>query len=238
MHAPTPIRVILASNQQIFLWGIEKLLNETSPVIKVVGKTTSAADTLQMVTAACPDVLLLDLHRDSEKNIAFIPAIVEVGHTRVMIFVDLDEPPDTIDRAVLNGASGVMYRGDPVQDISKAIEIIHHGELWLKRAITSRLLIKSLHAGGEDSIRPDSGRIATLTRRELSIVNAFAVEIGASNKKIAEKLHISEQTLRNYLTPIFSKLGIENRFDLFVFARLQQQRNPAPPPAATITNRH
>ena len=156
-----------------------------------------------------------------------------------MIFVDLDEQPDTIDRVVLNGASGVMYRGDPVQDIPRAIETIHHGELWVKQAITSRLLIKSLHAGGGNRPAADSGRIATLTRRELAIVRAFAVETGASNKKIAEKLYISEQTLRNYLTSIFSKLGIENRFDLFVFARLQQQRNPAPHSAATFTtNRH
>jgi DNA-binding NarL/FixJ family response regulator len=63
-------------------------------------------------------------------------------------------------------------------------------------------------------------KITALTRKERVIVNAFANESGASNKKIAQKLCISEQTLRNHLTSIFSKLEIKNRVDLFMFAKL------------------
>lgn len=123
---------------------------------------------------------------------------------------------------MLNGARGVVYKEEPAETILKAIEKVQEGELWLDRSTTGRIFISLLRAG-KNTACPITDKITTLTPKERAIVNAFAEEAGASNKKIARTLCISEQTLRNHLTSIFSKLNITNRFDLFMFAKLHRQ---------------
>ena len=213
------IRVMLASSHQVVLWGLEKIIAGERPKMEVIAKIANDADALRLAREKQPDILLLDLCLGNEKSVDLLPNLVKDGHIRILIFTEMNDRQDTIDRAVLNGASGVVYKEEPIQNILKAIEKIHAGELWFNRAITSRVLIKSLRIRGKALAIPDTGRIATLTRKERVIINAFAVEGGASNKRIAEMLCMGEQTLRNHLTSIFSKLEITNRFELFMLAK-------------------
>lgn len=174
------IRVMLASNHQVVLWGLEKIIASERPKMEVIAKIASDADTLRLAREKQPDILLLDLCPGNEKSVDLLLNLVKDGHIRILIFTEMNDRQDTIDRAVLNGASGVVYKEEPIQNILKAIEKIHAGELWFNRAITSRVLIKSLRARGKALASPDTGRIATLTRKERVIINAFAVEGGGA----------------------------------------------------------
>ena len=222
----TPIGIMLANSSQIVLWALEKLIDGERPKMEVIDKTTNGADTLRLAKEKQPDILLLDLYLGNEISVNLIPDIIMDGHIRVLIFTGMHDNQDIIDSAILNGASGVVYDAGPFhQNILKAIKRIHENELWLNRSAFSRILMKSLRAREEASTNkeawtnPDTGKITTLTCRELSIINVFALEMGAPNKRIAEMLCISEQTLRNNLTSIFNKLEIENRSELFMFAK-------------------
>jgi two-component system, NarL family, nitrate/nitrite response regulator NarL len=212
------IRVLLVNSHQIVLWGLEKLINAESPRMEVVGKATNGPDAAHIAREKKPDILLLDLFLGVEKAASLIPGLLREGQFHIIIFTAFHDQA-AIEEAVLNGARGVMYKEEPTENILKAIEKVHAGELWLGRSTTGRIFINFIRAGQKptDSITKKMG---ALTKKERAIVIAFANHAGASNKKIAQKLCISEQTLRNHLTSIFSKLEITNRFDLFMFAKL------------------
>lgn len=223
-----PIRVLLVNSQPIVLWGLEKLINDESPQMQVVGKATNGPDALRLTREQKPHILLLDLYLGREKGLDPIPDLLREseGRFHIIIFTEIREPA-VLDGAVRNGVRGIIHKDEPTQNILKAIKKVHAGELWLDRGAIGRIFMSFL---GE-SQKPANAierRIRTLTAKERAIVSAFAEEGGASNKRIARKLCIHEQTLRNHLTSIFSKLRITNRFDLFMFAKLHQQEIDLP----------
>lgn len=218
-----PIRVLLIDSHQIVLWGLEKLINSESPRMEIAGKANNGADARQLARESQPDIVLLDLDLGGERGVDLIPDLLREGHFHIIIFTEIRDQT-AIDVALFNGARGVVYKEEPTQTILKAIQKVHDGELWLDRRTTGRVFINFLRAGQKAPVDPVMGKIIALTRKERMIVNAFANEAGASNKKIARTLDISEQTLRNHLTSIFSKLEITNRFDLFMFAKLHHHQ--------------
>ena len=169
---------MLANSSQIILWALEKFIVGERPEMEVISKATSSADALRLAKEKQPDILLLGLYLGIEKSVDLIPDFVKNEHTRVLIFTEMREPQGTIDRAILNGASGVVYKEEPIQNILKAIEKIYGGELWLNRNTFNRILMKSLRVRGEASTSYDAVKTATLTRKERLIVNAFAIEAG------------------------------------------------------------
>ncbi|MDP1559214.1 MAG: DNA-binding response regulator [Nitrosomonas sp.] len=230
-----PIRVLLVNGHPIELSGLEKLIEGERPRMEVVGAADNGADARRLSREKQPDILLLDLCLGDEKDDDLIPDLVQDTNIRILIFTDAFDL-EKVDRAVLSGARGVVHKKESAQTLLKAIEKIHAGELWLDRNATSRIFIE-LSRGAEKAL-PDleAEKIATLTRKEREVVIAFAQESGAQNRQIAAMLCMGESTLRNHLTSIFSKLGVVNRFDLFMFAKrhCNQQGliNPQPEPPA------
>lgn len=218
-----PIRVLLVDRRQIVLWGLEKLINSESPRMETVGKASNSADARRLARESQPNIVLLDLDLGGERGVDLIPNLLKIGNFHIIVFTEICDPT-TIDVAIFNGARGVVYKEEPTSIILKAIQKVHEGELWLDRRTTGRVFINFLRAGQKVPVDPVAGKIIALTRKERMIVTAFANEAGASNKKIACTLGISEQTLRNHLTSIFSKLEITNRFDLFMFAKLHHHQ--------------
>ena len=220
---PMPIRVLLVHSNQMVLWGLEKLINSESPNMEIVGKTTDDREALRLAKEQKPHILLLDMDIKREKGPDLIPSLlgVDEGKLHIIIFTNVRDP-NIIDGAVLSGVRGVICKDEPTQNILKAIEKVHSGELWLDRGTTGRIFIsclKTTQRPANPVANAAAKKIASLTRKERTIVNAFADDAGASNKKIARNLCISEQTLRNHLTSIFDKLDLTNRFDLFMFAK-------------------
>lgn len=193
--------------------------------MEVVGKACNSMDAKRLAKESRPHILLLDLDHceKEEKGKDLIPDLLRDSNFHIIIFTEMRDQA-AIDEAVFNGARGVVQKEESTQTILKAIQKVHDGELWLDRSTTGRVFINFLHA--ERKAPPDSvtRKMNALTRKERAILHAFANEAGASNKKIAQTLCISEQTLRNHLTSIFSKLEITNRFDLFMFAKLHHRQ--------------
>lgn len=218
-----PIRVLLIDSHQIVLWGLEKLIGGEFPRMEVAGLADNGADALKLARESRPDVVLLDLCLGKASSIQLIPGLLKTAGLHVIVFVGASHDRDAVDEAVFHGARGVVYKEQPTATILKAIQKVHEGELWLPRKTMGRVVTSFVQA--EPAFAdPVTERIVALTRKEGAIVAAFASEAGASNKRIAHTLGISEQTLRNHLTSIFGKLGIRNRFDLFMFAQLHHHR--------------
>jgi DNA-binding NarL/FixJ family response regulator len=220
------IRVFLIDDHRTILWGLEKLIEGDSRGMRVVGSATSYTEAVQLLDAAAPDVIVLDLDLGAESGLDAIPKLAASQKAKVLVLTGLRS--ETVHHnAVIAGARGVVSKEARAETILSAIAKVHEGELWLDRAAAGKVLVElSRRQAGRDSLGPEQQKIAALTVREREIIALSAANAGATAKAIAEKLHISEHTLRNHLTSIYGKLGVANRLELFAYAHQQKLVEP------------
>jgi DNA-binding NarL/FixJ family response regulator len=135
---------------------------------------------------------------------------------KILVLTGSDDV-DMLDRAVLTGVRGVVRKREPPATLIKAIEKVHEGEIWIDRGATSRIFMEMARQKAAERNDPEKTKIATLTTRERQTIIAMSSD-AAAGKVIAGRLCISEHTLRNHLTAIYSKLGLCNRLDLYAYA--------------------
>jgi DNA-binding NarL/FixJ family response regulator len=137
---------------------------------------------------------------------------------RVLILTGVRDPA-VHDKAILAGACGVVLKEDKAETILKAIERAYLGELWLDRAATGRIFVELSRRTVEPPAQDiQKQRISSLTVRERQVVAEMASDAGATSRSVAERLNISEHTLRNHLTSIYEKLGLSSRLELWAYA--------------------
>jgi DNA-binding NarL/FixJ family response regulator len=129
------------------------------------------------------------------------------------------------ERAIFKGARGIILKDEPADTLIKAIDRVHDGELWLDRATTGRVF-STFANGGARRLDPEAQKIATLTPKERRIVSAICEQRGAKSQSVADSLHMSEHTLRNHLTSIYSKLDVRNRVELVIYALEHELTQP------------
>ena len=214
---PEAIRVFLIDDHRSILWGLERLMESAKPPMKVVGSATHCAAALELLDQAEPDVIVLDLDLGKESGLDAIPQLIARSTAKILLLTGVRDRAQH-DKAVLAGARGVVEKEASAETILSAITKVHAGELWLDRAAAGRIFVEFSRRGGEQKPDPEQRKIDALTEREREIVAVTAAHAGANAKAIAEKLHISEHTLRNHLTSIYGKLGVDSRLALFAFA--------------------
>lgn len=209
-----PIRVILVDDHPTILWGLERLIETAHPAMTVVGRAATRTELFSLVPSVNPDVIVLDLDLNGESMLDCLGELGEQTGARVLVLTGSSDF-GTHEQAVLRGVRGVIHKREPGEVILRAIEKIYRGEIWLDRNSVGRIL--NTLARGQRS-DPESDKIASLTPKERHIIGALRREKGARNKVIAAKLHMSEHTLRNHLTTIYSKLQVSGRLELYLYA--------------------
>jgi DNA-binding NarL/FixJ family response regulator len=227
-----PIRVFLADDHAVTLWGLEQLVNSMQPRMQVVGTAASCADLLAHPAIGDTDVLLLDLGLRDRNAIECVQRLVDNAGVKVVLLTG-DLNPAHHREAVLRGARGVVLKSQPTEHILKAIEQVHAGEAWLDRGLMSSLLGDLTGPQSRRPRRSDdaAGRIESLTPKEREVVQAVVAHRGAKSLVVAEVLGMSENTLRNHLSVIYSKLQVKGKLDLYAFAI--EHGLASPPSAAT-----
>jgi DNA-binding NarL/FixJ family response regulator len=213
-----PIRVFLIDDHRSILWGLERLIRSGTPAMEVVGSTTGCAEALALLDQAAPDVILLDMDLGKESGLDAIPQLMARSPAKILVLTGLRDK-SVHDKAVLAGARGVVEKEAPAETILAAIAKVHQGQLWLDRAATGRIFVEFSRQGAAQAADPEEKKISALTGREREIVAALVADAGATARVLAEKLLISEHTLRNHLTSIYDKLGVANRLELFAYAQ-------------------
>lgn len=213
-----PIRVFLIDDHRSILWGLERLIESGGPLMSVVGSAQSVTESLALLKAVDPDVILLDIDLGTENGIDGIPLLLARSRARILILTGVRDHA-VHDKAVLAGACGVVGKEALAETILTAIEKVHDGQVWLDRAATGRIFVEFSREGATQAADPEWTKISTLTVREREIVAITASNAGATAKTIAQILFISEHTLRNHLTSIYNKLDVANRLELFAYAQ-------------------
>jgi two-component system, NarL family, nitrate/nitrite response regulator NarL len=215
------IRVMLIDDHKTMLWGLERLIAGQKSRMEVVGVASTCEEALAQIDKADPDVILLDLDLDGKNSLDILPGLLANGRSRALVFTGTREPA-TLHQAVLLGARGVLHKDASAELVLKAVEKVYQGELWLDREMLGRVLGGFMNQTTTRKPDLDAERIATLTDRERKIVGAIVEGKGAMNKTIAQRLFISDHTLRNHLTSIYQKLCVANRLELYVYAMKHQ----------------
>jgi two-component system nitrate/nitrite response regulator NarL len=216
--APQPsIRVLLVDDHPTVLWGLEKLIDSAKPAMEVVATATNRADALAAAVQHQPDVVLVDVDLGGDCGLDLLQELSRQCDAKPIIFTGLRES-ELGERAVLQGARGLVHKMDPADVILRAIEFVHRGELWLDRAATAKVFETLRAANAQKRIDAPPSGIAALTQKEREVVVAVIEHKGSPSKVIAAALHISPHTLRNHLSTIYSKLDVRNRMDLLMYA--------------------
>jgi DNA-binding NarL/FixJ family response regulator len=208
---------MLVDDHRSVLWGLEKLIEGERPRMDVIGKATTSAEAMRLLDDVHPDIILLDIDLGGENGIHAIPALIAKSTSRVLVLTGSRDSA-VHDSAVLAGAMGVVEKGEPAETILKAIRKVHDGEVWLNRLATGRVFQEMSRGKGSAALDPEQKKIASLTPRERQIVAEIGSDAAASSKVIAERLRISEHTLRNHIASIYEKLQVSSRLELFAYA--------------------
>jgi two-component system, NarL family, nitrate/nitrite response regulator NarL len=208
------VRVVIADDYPIFLYGLLKLL-ETKPLLQVVGQAANEDEAVTLVRQLKPDLLLLDLAMTLQPDLEVLRSITNFSNsTRTILLTGSIDKTQTLEALQL-GARGIVLKKSTTEILFKCISAVMAGQYWVGRDSIADLvhyLWGQRSSSKKEARKPNFG----LTERELEIVAAIAN--GCTNRDIAEEFSISEQTVKHHLTNIFDKTGVSNRLELALFA--------------------
>ncbi len=214
MEKACVIRILLADRQEIFRDGLKRLL-ESEPGFVAVGGTGDARQALQLVQDLDPDVLLLDLALHNGDSLEILRTLAATRH-RVRTIGLIDGVEKSVQQAALrHGARGTIRKDSATSLLFRSIRTVFHDEHWICRDTAGPAVHETSDAVPQADIELQANRFG-LTRREMDIVAAVAS--GESNKRIARKLSLSEDTVKHHISHVFDKLGVFSRLELAVFA--------------------
>lgn len=211
----TPIRVLLIDEPTLVRAAL-RLLLESRPGLTVVAEAATGAEALAAATREHPDIIVLDIDRGSHSGLTLLPELrVAAQEARVLVLTDVCDP-EVHQHAVRLGAMGLVVKESTPVELFTAIEKVATGEVWLSRTLLAGVLSTITRRGEAKEPSPEAARIATLTARERQVVTLSGE--GLKSLQIAERLFISEATVRHHLTSIFAKLGVSDRLELVIYA--------------------
>ncbi len=219
--ASEPVRVLIADGHPIVLVGIRKVL-ENHPAIEVVGEACDGVDAIDKAVALEPDVVFMELRLPRVDGLTVLRSIQARAPKSKVILYAASENRDSFVEAMKLGCAGILYKDMPVSLIEKSILKVHAGEIWLDSNTTAAVMRKFSTPGEMMSpvSMPSNGKAprerAQLSQREREIIILIAQ--GYKNKEIAEKMFITEQTVKNHLHNVFDKLGVSDRLELALYA--------------------
>lgn len=210
-------------------WGLKHLLESGSECVKRVDQVPCAASSVQAVRLHAPDLVVLDL--DGDDDLGAIKFLHDLSDAPVLVLLS-SRSSDDADGAVLAGARGVVNKHEAPTSVVRAAEKVCSGELWLDREATARVVmqfakVQAMQGVGASAVSPKLNR---LTRREKHALETLLAYPSLTIKVVADRLFISEQTLRKHLTSIYAKLDVRSRAELHsVCGNWQAAATGAPP---------
>jgi DNA-binding NarL/FixJ family response regulator len=207
------IRLVLVEPQRLIREALRAVLQSKADIM-VVGEAGDAPEVLGVVDSHQPDVVLIAFDGSTERDLAVLAELPRVAERARTVLLTSEVDAALHAHMIELGVMGLVPKAQSAQVLVKAVKKVHAGELWLDRSRTADVVNHFTRKRADDD--PESTKIASLTVREEEIV-ALVTE-GMDNKDIAERLFISECTVRNHLTSILDKLQLSNRFQLAVYA--------------------
>ncbi len=203
-----PITVFLMDDHEVVREGVRGLLESTGDIV-VVGEAANAHDALARIPALTPDVAVLDVRVPDGNGIEVCREVRSVLGTKCLILTSFSDD-EALFEAIMAGAAGYVLKQVRGNELVTAVKRVAAGESLLDPSITGRVLERLRQPAAEDE------RLRSLTPQERKILHLIAD--GLTNRQIAAEMNLAEKTIKNYVSNLLSKLGMERRTEAAVFA--------------------
>lgn len=215
MNPPTRIRILLTDDQALFREGVRTLLSLEKD-LEIIGEAANGEQAVEAAKKLRPDLVLMDLRMPVMSGVEATRRICEVSpSSRVLVLTTFHEDEEIFD-ALRAGACGYLLKDTPPGKLAEAIRAAVRGESVLEPSVAAKVVteftrLSSLQGPGDETLT------TLLSARELDVLRHVAR--GRTNKEIASALHITEGTVKNHLTSIFSRLDVLDRTQAALKAR-------------------
>lgn len=203
------IRVMIADDHSMIREGLKQLL-ELEKDFRVVEEACDGVECLEKLEKTIPDILLLDINMPNMNGLDVLKKIKEKRMKVKILVLTIHNEVEYLLKAVDIGINGYLLKDSESAELKKAILTVINGENYIQPSLIPLLNAKMIDRN------KDNVKIESLTRREMDVLKLLAV--GMYNKEIAEKLNISERTVKNHVSNIFKKIGVTDRTQAAVFA--------------------
>jgi DNA-binding NarL/FixJ family response regulator len=207
-----PVRVLIADDHPMFLTGLRAVL-EDSDSVTVVGEATDGQRAVDLAGEHTPDVVVMDLHMPGTGGLEATRAIREQHPEIAVLVLTMAHDDDSVFAAVRAGARGYLLKGADGDELIRAIRAVAGGEAVFGPGVAQRVL--GFLSASTD--RPSAAGFPELTARERDVVELLAQGMG--NQAIAARLGLSPKTVMNYLSNVFAKLQVADRYEMMRRAR-------------------
>jgi two-component system, NarL family, nitrate/nitrite response regulator NarL len=210
---PNKIHIVVVDDHPLFREGVANTLS-ASPNIEVVGQGETAEDAIRLARDLLPDILLLDISMKgggmfAAREISAAYPVVKI------VMLTVSEREEDVVASLKAGARGYILKGITARALVSIVQSIHAGEAYVNPTLAASLLLAWREGqGGTNTL---TSPLDELTERERQILQHLAT--GRSNKEIASELHLSEKTIKHYMTNILQKLQVRNRVEAALLAQ-------------------
>ncbi|MFE0965497.1 response regulator [Streptomyces fungicidicus] len=213
-----PIRVFLMDDHEVVRRGVRDLLND-EPDITVVGEAGTAEQALVRVPALRPQVAVLDVRLPDGDGVTVCRELrSRMPELSCLMLTSFDDEEALLD-SIMAGASGYVLKQIQGTDLVSAVRTVAAGQSLLDPSATARLMTR-LRQGQEPEPEPDA--LPGLTDREREILALIGE--GLTNRQIGQRLYLAEKTVKNHISRLLAKLGVERRVQAAVIATQAQDR--------------
>ena len=214
------VRVFLLDDHEIVRRGVKELL-EAEGDLEVVGEAGTAAEALARIPPTRPDVAVLDVRLPDGDGVQVCREIRSAHPEIQCLMLTSFADDEALFQAIMAGASGYVLKQIKGADVVEAVRSVAAGRSLLDPSVTARVLERLRKGSEEDEL------LARLSPQERNILRLIAD--GLTNRQIAEQVHLAEKTVKNYVSNLLAKLGMERRTQAAVYAaRLGAQQGRAP----------
>jgi len=214
------IRVLIVDDHPVVRYGLSHAL-AAEPDLDVVGEAAEAGEALEKLQSLAPDVIVLDLELGESHGVEALRAIREVAPSIAIIIYTAHSEPERISEAAELGFQGYLTKEANARALANAIRAVYQGGTVLEPLVASTLMARMHNRARPAAPSPDK---KVLTGRERQIMTELMT--GRSNRLIAERLFISERTVKFHITSILGKLHAKNRTEAVLIAVREEFANP------------
>ena len=207
-------RILLADDHALVREALRRAI-ESEPDMEVVGEAENVAATIEQVSAARPDLLLLDVTMPGGGGIAALREIRRAGlHTRTLVLT-MHEDPEYLRVSLISGASGFILKHAAGREVVTAIRAVLQGRMYVDPTLAGVTLNEVLRPPQAAQSRPET-TLDRLSPRETRVLRDLT--LGFTNKEVAERLAVSVKSIETYRARLSQKLGLTRRSDLVRYA--------------------
>jgi DNA-binding NarL/FixJ family response regulator len=203
-----PIRILLADDHPLFREGVLHSL-ASEPDFSVIGQAASGEEALRMARDLLPDVVLLDIAMPGWDGLVTAEKIATACPAAKIVMLTVFEDEDKLLAAFKAGARGYVLKGVPARELATVVRAAANGEVYVSPSLAAGMLVALTRARPADPLEE-------LTERELEILQLVGRAL--TNREIGQRLHLSEKTIKHYITNILEKLQVRSRVEAAVLA--------------------